>query len=75
MTQDCEKCNGTGLLQVGNGMGCPDCKGTGKVDVSEQPPVDNQHVAEGATKFDEQGNSESAVPLQEKKSFLGRIFN
>lgn len=59
MTQKCEKCDGKGLLQVGNGMGCPDCEGTGKIII---PDASYTAIPE--------------VPIQEeKKSFLGRIFN
>ena len=59
MTQDCEKCNGTGLLQVGNGMGCPDCKGTGKI-----VTLDASYTATPEVSVQE-----------EKKSFFGKIFN
>ena len=59
MTQKCEKCDGKGLLQIGNGTGCDVCKGTGKI-----VTPDASYTAS------------PEIPIQEeKKSFLGRIFN
>jgi DnaJ-class molecular chaperone len=63
MTQDCEKCNGKGLLDIGNGVGCDVCKGTGKIEEYIAPVI---------------SVSEHEAPIMKNdgpKSWLGKIFS
>lgn len=72
----CTKCAGGGL--TGNGpepwarqghvTTCSECSGTGVIaDPQTAPPVDNEHVAEGAAQFDEHGDT---IPSEVENNFV-----